>query len=125
MTDQSSNWLVIILHIPHDAGEIRGSSDHDLVIELKAEDGRIVALGQLDCTVDNILPGLTRRANREEWLVAQRLRVGVSSCGSALLGRRRADDLETRPRVMSIPDANSAVSRAGDDFVSRVKSISI
>ena len=118
MTDQSPNWLIVILHIPNDAGEIRGSSNHDFVIELKTKDGCIVAFGRLDGTVDDILPGLAWRANGEEWRVAQRLRVDISSCGSALLCRRRADDLETWPGIMSIPDANSAVSRTGDDFVS-------
>jgi hypothetical protein len=114
VTSQPCNWFVVLAsEIPDDAGMIGATSHHDPVIVLEAENGSFVVVGRdvingvaLWSAVhggmrdNHFFVGIKKGRSVGRWSV-----VGAADYLLALIG-------------LHVPDADCAVTRASNDFVS-------
>lgn len=122
MAFEAANRLVIVLNVPYDAGGIRGASNQNLVVELKAKNGRAVVISLQVGEVRSFCWWRGRRTDCRERRFSGRLFRPIvdRSCCRLAFGLR-TDDLAASPGIMCIPHANGAVPRTSDNFMSETR----
>jgi hypothetical protein len=122
MSLEATNWSVIVLDIPDNAGIVRRPGDHNFIVKLEAQNRCSVVLFWSLLGIHDLSDRSGRRANGKKGRLSRRLLLHIlnrTAVGDVCRGR--PNNLTARPWVMSIPDADCPIAGASNDLVPRGK----